>query len=125
MFDAPRPAQRYGSAPATRGFGGGSFVNENPLSSSSIYDDGLDPWSTAPSPSPPPMAAAPSLFGSVIGKVHLYAGRLVLMICSGCHCAAYIQSVVRCGGSQRGRGDVCQCAFSHPADIFSASCDYR
>jgi sorting nexin-8 len=67
MFNAPRPAQRYPSTSANAGFGG-SFVNENPLGGS-MYDDGLDPWSAAPSPSPPPMPSAPSLFSSVIGKV--------------------------------------------------------
>lgn len=67
MFNAPRPAQRYQPASGTGGFGG-SFVNENPLSSS-VYDDGLDPWSVAPSPSPPPMPTAPSLFSSVIGEI--------------------------------------------------------
>ncbi|KAI0923943.1 hypothetical protein AcV5_009337 [Taiwanofungus camphoratus] len=52
MFNAPRPAQPYGVS-STNGFGG-SFVHENPLASS-MYDDGLDPWSSAPSPAPPPI----------------------------------------------------------------------
>lgn len=65
MFNAPRPAQRYVGTPNTAGFGG-SFVDENPLSSS-VFDDGLDPWSAAPSPTPTPMPQAPSsVFSSVI-----------------------------------------------------------
>jgi sorting nexin-8 len=51
-------------------------VNENPLGGS-VYDDGLDPWSAAPSPSPPPMPTAPSLFSSVIGEI---GGLLDLML---------------------------------------------
>jgi len=69
MFNAPRPGQRYPSTSGNAGLGG-SFVNDNPLGSS-VYDDGLDPWSAAPSPSPPPMPAAPSLFSSVIGGMQL------------------------------------------------------
>lgn len=42
-------------------------MEDNPLGGSA-YDDGHDPWSAAPSPSPPPMPTAPSLFGSVIGE---------------------------------------------------------
>ena len=69
MFNAPRPAQPYGSV-------GGSFVDENPLASS-VYDDGLDPWSAAPSPSPPPAPAAQnpngqSLFKAVICTSFFY-----------------------------------------------------
>ncbi|KAH9479355.1 Sorting nexin MVP1 [Psilocybe cubensis] len=64
MFNAPRPAQRY-TGSTSNGFGG-SFVDENPLSSS-VYDDGLDPWSAAPSPSPTPIPQAPSsVFNAVI-----------------------------------------------------------
>lgn len=65
MFNSPRPAQRY--AGATSGNFGGSFVDDNPLASS-VYD-GLDPWSAAPSPSPPPIppAASNTVFSSVIG----------------------------------------------------------
>lgn len=62
MFNAPRPAQRYASTPGN-GLAG-SYVDQNPLSSSAY--DGLDPWSAAPTPSPPPVAA-PSVFSSVIG----------------------------------------------------------
>lgn len=62
MFNAPRLAQRYGTTPLN-GLGS-SFVDENPLAVS-IYDD---PWSAAPSPSPPPVGAATSAFSSVIGK---------------------------------------------------------
>ena len=70
MFNAPRPAQPYGSGSTNLNGLGGSFVDENPLASS-VYDDGLDPWSAAPSPSPPPAPAAPnpngqSLFKAVI-----------------------------------------------------------
>jgi sorting nexin-8 len=64
MFNAPRPAQRYSSTSGNTGLGG-SFVDENPLGGS-VYDDGLDPWSAAPSPSPPQLPTAPSLFSSVI-----------------------------------------------------------
>ncbi|KDR80750.1 hypothetical protein GALMADRAFT_115739 [Galerina marginata CBS 339.88] len=64
MFNAPRPAQRY-TGNTSNGFGG-SFVDENPLSNSA-YDDGLDPWSAAPSPTPTPMPQAPaSVFSAVI-----------------------------------------------------------
>ncbi|KAF7770449.1 hypothetical protein Agabi119p4_6423 [Agaricus bisporus var. burnettii] len=49
MFNAPRAGQRY-LASSTNGFGG-SVGNENPLANS-VYDDGLDPWSSAPSPVP-------------------------------------------------------------------------
>ncbi|THH17794.1 hypothetical protein EW146_g3094 [Bondarzewia mesenterica] len=59
MFNAPRPTQAYGVS-STTSFGG-SFVDENPLTVS-VYD-GLDPWSAAPSPSPPPV---PSIFTSAI-----------------------------------------------------------
>ncbi|KIJ20909.1 hypothetical protein PAXINDRAFT_165733 [Paxillus involutus ATCC 200175] len=60
MFNAPRPAQRYGTTPVN-GLGG-SFVDDNPLTVS-IFDD---PWSAAPSPSPPPINTATSVFSSVI-----------------------------------------------------------
>lgn len=62
MFNAPRLAQRYGTSPVN-GLGS-SFVDENPLAIS-IYDD---PWSAAPTPSPPPVNAAAPAFSSVIGK---------------------------------------------------------
>lgn len=67
MFNAPRPGQRY-MATSTNGFGG-SFVDDNPLANS-VYDDGLDPWSSAPSPEPTPMPNASSTvtFSSVIGE---------------------------------------------------------
>lgn len=63
MFNAPRPAQRYASAPVN-GLGG-SFVDENPLAAS-IYDD---PWSAAPSPSPQPVPGpgVTTALSSVIG----------------------------------------------------------
>lgn len=57
MFNAPRPAQPYRSGSTNLNGFGGSYVDENPLASS-VYDDGLDPWSAAPSPSPPPVPAA-------------------------------------------------------------------
>lgn len=62
MFNAPRLAQRYGTTPIN-GLGN-SFMDENPLAVS-IYDD---PWSAAPSPSPPPVSTTASAFGSVIGN---------------------------------------------------------
>jgi sorting nexin-8 len=44
-------------------------VDENPLSSS-VYDDGLDPWSAAPSPTPTPVPQLPSsVFNAVIGEL--------------------------------------------------------
>ncbi|KAJ4469550.1 hypothetical protein J3R30DRAFT_3550973 [Lentinula aciculospora] len=61
MFNSPRPAQRYGGN--TTGLGG-SFVDEDPLASSTY--DGLDPWSAAPSPSSTPAPPAYSVFSSVI-----------------------------------------------------------
>ncbi|KAF8141550.1 hypothetical protein EV363DRAFT_1308412 [Boletus edulis] len=60
MFNAPRLAQRYGTTPIN-GLGS-SFVDENPLAIS-IYDD---PWSAAPTPSPPPVNSTTSAFSSVI-----------------------------------------------------------
>ncbi|KAH7926033.1 hypothetical protein BV22DRAFT_1194706 [Leucogyrophana mollusca] len=68
MFNAPRGAQRY-TAPAN-GLGA-SFVDENPLASS-VYD-GLDPWSAAPSPSPPPIPSVTSVFSSVIADANVPA----------------------------------------------------
>jgi sorting nexin-8 len=62
MFNAPRPAQRYASAPVN-GLGG-SFVDENPLAAS-IYDD---PWSAAPSPSPQPIPNVTSALSSVLAE---------------------------------------------------------
>ncbi|KAH9847569.1 hypothetical protein C2E23DRAFT_847870 [Lenzites betulinus] len=68
MFNAPRPVQPYGGSSQF----GASFMNtENPLLSS-VYDDGVDPWSAAPSPAPPAIPSfAPSSangFSSVIGE---------------------------------------------------------
>ncbi|KAF9006173.1 hypothetical protein BDQ17DRAFT_1540764 [Cyathus striatus] len=64
MFNAPRPTQRNVGSSNT-GFGG-SFVNDNPLATS-VYDDGLDPWSSTPSPAPTPIPHAPSsVFSNVI-----------------------------------------------------------
>ena len=80
MFNAPRPAQPYGSGSTNLNGFGGSFVDENPLASS-VYDDGLDPWSAAPSPSPPPIPATQnpngqSLFKTVICKYLSLRGRV-------------------------------------------------
>ncbi|EJF64114.1 hypothetical protein DICSQDRAFT_81120 [Dichomitus squalens LYAD-421 SS1] len=69
MFNAPRPVQAYGSSSQF----GASFVTENPLISS-VYDDGLDPWSTSPSPAPPALpsfGSTSSGFSSVIGDATL------------------------------------------------------
>ncbi|KAI8974512.1 hypothetical protein BD414DRAFT_424283 [Trametes punicea] len=66
MFNAPRPVQPYGSSSQ---FGASFMATENPLLSS-VYDDGLDPWSTAPSPAPPPLPSytpSSTSFSSVIG----------------------------------------------------------
>lgn len=62
MFNAPRAAQRYG-ATSVNGLGG-SFVDEDPLAIS-IYDD---PWSSVPSPTPPPIHNVNSAFTSVIAN---------------------------------------------------------
>ncbi|EPT00758.1 hypothetical protein FOMPIDRAFT_1023672 [Fomitopsis schrenkii] len=70
MFNAPRPQQPYGAS-SSNGFGVNSFMSENPLASS-MYDDGLDPWSTAPSPAPPHIPSYTTTssagLGSVIGN---------------------------------------------------------
>ncbi|KAI0372696.1 hypothetical protein BV20DRAFT_990915 [Pilatotrama ljubarskyi] len=66
MFNAPRPVQPYGGGSQ---FGASFMATENPLLSS-VYDDGLDPWSAAPSPAPPALPSfSPSSngFSSVIG----------------------------------------------------------
>lgn len=63
MFNAPRPTQAYGISSSF----GGSFVDENPLAASTF--DGLDPWSAAPSPSPPP-GQVPSIFTNAIGTLY-------------------------------------------------------
>lgn len=93
MFNSPRPVQPYGGpSTASNGFGG-SYVDENPLSSSAY--DGLDPWSAAPSPSPTPMPPATSGFSSVIG-LHAVSPVLlsVYIRCSACHRSAGIQHCV-------------------------------
>ncbi|KAH8108346.1 hypothetical protein DFH11DRAFT_1634540 [Phellopilus nigrolimitatus] len=67
MFNAPRPAQRYGTSSSfANGFGSNSFTADDPLAGSAY--DGLDPWSSAPTPDlpPPPQAAPSSPFASVI-----------------------------------------------------------
>ncbi|KAJ2918656.1 hypothetical protein MD484_g1790, partial [Candolleomyces efflorescens] len=65
MFNSPRQGTRYIGV-TTNGFGG-SLVDENPLASSSVYDDGLqDPWSAAPSPSPTPVPQNNTIFNAVI-----------------------------------------------------------
>lgn len=66
MFNSPRPSQRYAGSTSNGGFGG-SFVDTNPLSNS-VYDEGLDPWSSTPSPAPTPIPqASASVFSAVIG----------------------------------------------------------
>jgi sorting nexin-8 len=60
MFNAPRPTQAYGISSSF----GGNFVDENPLAASTY--DGLDPWSAAPTPSPPP-GRVPSIFTNAVG----------------------------------------------------------
>ncbi|KAJ3503320.1 hypothetical protein NMY22_g18288 [Coprinellus aureogranulatus] len=66
MFNSPQQGQRY-LGTTTNGFGG-SFVDDNPLAASSVYDDGLqDPWSAAPSPSPTPAPQNNPVFNAVIG----------------------------------------------------------
>ncbi|KAI0774781.1 hypothetical protein BD413DRAFT_536392 [Trametes elegans] len=66
MFNAPRPVQPYGGSSQ---FGASFMATENPLLGS-VYDDGVDPWSSAPSPAPPALPSfTPSVngFSSVIG----------------------------------------------------------
>ncbi|KAK7687879.1 hypothetical protein QCA50_009098 [Cerrena zonata] len=70
MFNAPRATQPYVSS-SSNGFGSTSFVVDNPLASSVYDSDGLDPWSTTPSPAPPALPAtsavvAPAGFSAVI-----------------------------------------------------------
>ncbi|KAL5513289.1 MVP1 [Sanghuangporus vaninii] len=71
MFNTPRQTQRYGtsgSLTANNGFGSASFMGDDPLANSTY--DGLDPWSSAPSPDipPPPSSAPPSPFASVLDE---------------------------------------------------------
>ncbi|KAJ3555989.1 hypothetical protein NM688_g2277 [Phlebia brevispora] len=61
MFNTPRQNTSYGAS--TTNFGA-SFVAENPLVTSVYDSDGLDPWSSAPSPAPPPL---PSTLASANG----------------------------------------------------------
>ncbi|KIP08833.1 hypothetical protein PHLGIDRAFT_116958 [Phlebiopsis gigantea 11061_1 CR5-6] len=62
MFNTPRSRPNYGQS-SNNNFGG-SFMVDNPLSNS-IYDsDGLDPWSAAPSPAPPPLPSVSTTSGS-------------------------------------------------------------
>lgn len=67
MFNAPRSAGTPRYLSAADGLGG-SYINDNPLAAS-VYDT-VDPWSAAPSPSPPPMTIArpASVFNAVIGS---------------------------------------------------------
>ncbi|KAI5118686.1 hypothetical protein M0805_003623 [Coniferiporia weirii] len=67
MFNAPRSVQRYGASNSfANGFGSGSFTAEDPLAGSAY--DGLDPWSSTPTPDlpPPPPPAPSSSFASAI-----------------------------------------------------------
>ena len=93
MFNAPRATQRYTSTTSSfaNGFGGGSFTADNPLAGSAY--DGLDPWSSTPTPDlpPPPSAAPPSPFTAVIGQYLRSVLRFVSeliggMGCCGCDC---------------------------------------
>jgi sorting nexin-8 len=71
MFNAPRSAanQRYLSGADAFG---ASFVEDNPLAGS-VYDS-VDPWSAAPTPSPPSILPQPSsLFNSVIADASVPA----------------------------------------------------
>ncbi|KAH9840265.1 uncharacterized protein C8Q71DRAFT_484009 [Rhodofomes roseus] len=67
MFNAPRPSQPYGAS-TSNGLGVNSFMSENPLASS-MYDDGLDPWSNSPSPAPPPVPSYPTTSSSGLSSV--------------------------------------------------------
>ncbi|OCB87801.1 hypothetical protein A7U60_g5124 [Sanghuangporus baumii] len=71
MFNTPRQTHRYGtsgSLTANNGFGSANFMGDDPLANSTY--DGLDPWSSAPSPDlpPPPSAVPPSPFASVLDE---------------------------------------------------------
>jgi sorting nexin-8 len=70
MFNSPRPAQRYG---ASNGFGG-SYVEDNGPLATSVYDT-VDPWSAAPTPSPPPIPGGPASTFSSIGTPEVIGGR--------------------------------------------------
>ncbi|TFK53402.1 hypothetical protein OE88DRAFT_1806360 [Heliocybe sulcata] len=63
MFNAPRPSQPYNGS-SSNNFGVASFVDE-PLAASAY--DGLDPWSAAPTPSPPPGYTVPTALTAVLG----------------------------------------------------------
>ncbi|KZT18651.1 hypothetical protein NEOLEDRAFT_1103309 [Neolentinus lepideus HHB14362 ss-1] len=65
MFNAPRPSQPYNGS-SSNNFGVASFVDENPLAASAY--DGLDPWSAAPTPSPPPGYAVTTGLATVLGN---------------------------------------------------------
>ena len=92
MFNSPRPSQRYVGTTPNGGLGG-SFVDTNPLSSS-VYDEGLDPWSSAPSPAPTPIPQAPaSVFSAVIGDTSFYTCLFEAIIyCSGRNGSLYLSS---------------------------------
>jgi len=123
MFNAPRPAQRYTGSTSI----GGSFVDSNPLSSS-VYDDGLDPWSSAPSPVPTPIPQAPaSVFSAVIGQFNLLSLLLPLNVkdCSGCNCSVYLPPVLCRSGPYEYWRDIGQCTLSCAKYILATGQYYR
>lgn len=96
MFNAPRPVQPYGGG--TSQFGASFMATENPLLSS-VYDDGLDPWSAAPSPAPPALPSfTPSTngFSSVIGMYCGLACAHMFIASRRCDCATYLQPGLVC-----------------------------
>lgn len=95
MFNSPRPSQRYTGTTSNGGFGG-SFVDTNPLSNS-VYDEGLDPWSSTPSPAPTPIPQAPaSVFSAVIGDCFVSTSPLLrsenMICCSGRNRSLHLSS---------------------------------
>ena len=127
MFNSPRAAQRYAGPSTNTGFGS-SF--DNPLAGS-VYDDGLDPWSAAPSPTPTPIPHAPSpLFSSVIGMstYHPSNPRTVLRMeiaHSRCISTCNLQYFICRSGFRQHGGDVRQCTLARFEHVWITSSIHR
>ena len=127
MFNSPRAAQRYVGPSTNTGFGG-SF--DNPLADS-FYDDGLDPWSAAPSPSSTPIPRAPSpLFSSVIGMStyppnNLRTALKMKIPHSGCISTCNLQCLIRRSGFRQHGGDIRQCTFACFEHVRTTSSGHR
>jgi len=66
MFNAPRPTPLRFAGASGNGLAA-SFLSDDPLAASIYSDDGgMDPWSAAPTPPPPP--EIPQVFSKVIGE---------------------------------------------------------